>query len=599
MAGRRTGLRHEHVAPADRGPRRRARGAHLRRAPIDDRAARPGRRPYGSLRAGGAGAHVRHSRRVCRPHRAAPGRRGALRRHLGRAGRREPGGARPRRSRPGRGRSGRHLRPRRGATGVRRCDAPARRAAGGRGGPGWCSTSGEGRRSWCWATRRAGGSERCPLDVGSVRITERHLPGDPAPTAEVAAAVADISAALDWVELPLTSAGSLIGVAGTITTLGAMVLDLPAYDRERINLARLPSTEVTGAIDRVLAMSIEERRALPYMHPDRADVIGGGALILRCVVERVGLPELVVSTARHPRRHRLVDGGRSRRDRDRVRFSSADRSALREPGSAGSGWPDDPAAAGTAVASDGPGVQDLAGGGGFTSRSWSAESRSPAPAHGWSPGASGLRSRSGPPSCTSRTGDVRSPAGAPIARRCWWSASRRRRTAATARDACSPATARVTGCSPDSTGSVWPRCRPAQHAGDGQRLISTRMVAAVRCAPPANAPPRSSGTPVRRGWTPSSGSCCRRCARSSASGRSAGRRPGGRSDRVGIEVPRPRPRFGHGVAVTVRLPVGQAGETPRQVAVLGCYHPTVGVTAVRTSTSGSCRGHSGWSRPPG
>ncbi len=133
------------------------------------------------------------------------------------------------------------------------------------------------------------------LDVGSVRITERHLHGDPPTAGEVAAAVADVDAALDSVQVRLASARSLIGVAGSVTTMGAMVLDLDQYDRERVNLARLPSADVGRAVGRVVAMSIEERRALRFMHPDRADVIGAGALILRCVVERVGLASLVVS----------------------------------------------------------------------------------------------------------------------------------------------------------------------------------------------------------------------------------------------------------------------------------------------------------------
>lgn len=133
------------------------------------------------------------------------------------------------------------------------------------------------------------------LDVGSVRITERHLHGDPPTANEVAAAVADVGAALDSVPVPLARAQTLIGVAGSVTTMGAMVLDLDHYDRERVNLARLASADVTRAVDRVVAMSVGERRELPFMHPDRADVIGAGALILQCVVDRVGLPELVVS----------------------------------------------------------------------------------------------------------------------------------------------------------------------------------------------------------------------------------------------------------------------------------------------------------------
>lgn len=135
------------------------------------------------------------------------------------------------------------------------------------------------------------------LDVGSVRLTERHLHSDPPTAVEVSGVVADVEAALDTVRLPLRSAGSLVGVAGSITTMGAMVLDLDAFDPERVHLARLPASQVTAAIERVVAMSVVERKALPFMHPDRADVIGAGALVLGCVMRRVGLPELIVSTS--------------------------------------------------------------------------------------------------------------------------------------------------------------------------------------------------------------------------------------------------------------------------------------------------------------
>ena len=91
----------------------------------------------------------------------------------------------------------------------------------------------------------------------------------------------------------------------------------------------------------------------------------------------------------------------------------------------------------------------------------------------------------------------------------------------------------------------------SEHAGDGQRLIDARMVAPVRCAPPANKPTPSSATPARRGSTPSCGSSCRRCGRSCASGRSRWDAAMRALDRAGLDVPRPRPRFGHGVEVDV------------------------------------------------
>jgi exopolyphosphatase/guanosine-5'-triphosphate,3'-diphosphate pyrophosphatase len=140
------------------------------------------------------------------------------------------------------------------------------------------------------------------MDIGSVRLTERHLHDDPPTRQQRAAARADIDEVLAGVGLPLAEAGSLIGVAGSILTIGAMVLDLSTYDRERVNLARLRSADVLAVCDRLVEMSIVERRALPFMHPDRADVIGAGALILARIVERVGRPELVTSA------HDILDG---------------------------------------------------------------------------------------------------------------------------------------------------------------------------------------------------------------------------------------------------------------------------------------------------
>ena len=147
------------------------------------------------------------------------------------------------------------------------------------------------------------------LDIGSVRLTERHLSSDPPTEAEIAAAAAQIDEALDTVvELEVGRAASIVGVAGTVTTMAAMVLDLPAYDRERIHHAALALDDVHAAVERVLAMTVDERRALPFMHPGRADVIGAGALILDRVLRRLG-PQVTALhdlRERHPRRHRLV-----------------------------------------------------------------------------------------------------------------------------------------------------------------------------------------------------------------------------------------------------------------------------------------------------
>jgi exopolyphosphatase / guanosine-5'-triphosphate,3'-diphosphate pyrophosphatase len=126
------------------------------------------------------------------------------------------------------------------------------------------------------------------VDIGSVRMTERHLVGDPPSAGEVERADADVDGVLDRLGVPLGEARTLVGVAGTITTVAAMVLDLPAYEPARIHHARIGLDGVAEARRRLLAMTRDERRALPFMHPGRADVIGAGALILDRVAHRAG-----------------------------------------------------------------------------------------------------------------------------------------------------------------------------------------------------------------------------------------------------------------------------------------------------------------------
>jgi len=146
------------------------------------------------------------------------------------------------------------------------------------------------------------------VDVGCVRLTERHLAGDPPTPAQVRAARADVDAALNRVAavVPLQGVATLVGLAGSVTTVAATVLKLDAYEPARIHHARLAVDDVRSACDRLLAMSHAERAALPFMHPGRVDVIGAGALIWRRVVDRLvaesGLEEVVVSE------HDILDG---------------------------------------------------------------------------------------------------------------------------------------------------------------------------------------------------------------------------------------------------------------------------------------------------
>lgn len=133
------------------------------------------------------------------------------------------------------------------------------------------------------------------MQIGSVRLHERHLHSDPPTAAEVAACVRDIDAALDGCPVDPAGAATVVGVAGTVTQLAAGVLGLAAYDRTVIDQARLPVAALHGLVERLVAMRVEERLALPWMHPGRADVIAAGGLVLSRVLRRTDVDHLVVS----------------------------------------------------------------------------------------------------------------------------------------------------------------------------------------------------------------------------------------------------------------------------------------------------------------
>lgn len=145
-------------------------------------------------------------------------------------------------------------------------------------------------------------------DVGCVRMTERHLASDPPTEAEVAAAEADIEAAIDAIagRVDLTGAGTLVGLAGSITTVTAHALRLDRYDPDRIHLAVIPAERIDEVVAELLTMTHEERAALPFMHPGRVDVIGAGGLVWDRVVRRVlaASPGIPVVTSEHD----ILDG---------------------------------------------------------------------------------------------------------------------------------------------------------------------------------------------------------------------------------------------------------------------------------------------------
>ncbi|MFT4081916.1 MAG: Ppx/GppA phosphatase family protein [Nocardioides sp.] len=141
----------------------------------------------------------------------------------------------------------------------------------------------------------------CSMDIGSVRLHERHLHSDPPTTAEIDACLADIRSQLEdprlGARLDPTRAATVVGVAGTVTQLAAGMLDLPAYDRTAIDQAVFTPDQVHTLVRRLAAMSVAQRLALGWMHPGRADVIVAGGLIVSEVLRRTGVGRLVVSEA--------------------------------------------------------------------------------------------------------------------------------------------------------------------------------------------------------------------------------------------------------------------------------------------------------------
>ncbi len=133
------------------------------------------------------------------------------------------------------------------------------------------------------------------MDVGSVRLHERHVRHDPPTTDEVVAIARDVDAALDGCGVPLAEAATVVGIAGTCTTLGAAVLDLPDYDPEAIHGSVHEVAAVRATIERLVGMTVEQRLTLPYLHPGRADVIDAGLLVVERVLARTSVPRFTVS----------------------------------------------------------------------------------------------------------------------------------------------------------------------------------------------------------------------------------------------------------------------------------------------------------------
>jgi exopolyphosphatase / guanosine-5'-triphosphate,3'-diphosphate pyrophosphatase len=142
------------------------------------------------------------------------------------------------------------------------------------------------------------------VDIGSVRLTERHLHSDPPTRAQVEAASADIDGALEDVAtaIAVKDARTLVGLAGSVTTVTAIALGLPTYDPSRTHHARISADRVTAVTEQLLGQTREQRAAIGSLHPGRIDVIGAGALVLDRVMRRFGFAEMVASE------HDILDG---------------------------------------------------------------------------------------------------------------------------------------------------------------------------------------------------------------------------------------------------------------------------------------------------
>ena len=142
------------------------------------------------------------------------------------------------------------------------------------------------------------------VDIGCVRLTERHLHSDPPLGAQITAATADIDAALSVVaaKIPVTSARTLVGLAGSVTTVAAIALGLPRYDAARTHHAVISASDVSAVTADLLGRSRLDRASISVLHPGRIDVIGAGALVLDRVLARFGFSDVLVSE------HDILDG---------------------------------------------------------------------------------------------------------------------------------------------------------------------------------------------------------------------------------------------------------------------------------------------------
>ena len=154
------------------------------------------------------------------------------------------------------------------------------------------------------APGRVAGLAAISTNIGCVRLTERYLHSDPPAEAEIKSAIADIDRALDDVTAAIAvhQARTLVGLAGSVTTVAAIALGLTHYDPGRTHHARISAETVHAVTTQLLTQTRRERAAIPSLHPGRVDVIGAGALVLDRVLACFGFGELVASE------HDILDG---------------------------------------------------------------------------------------------------------------------------------------------------------------------------------------------------------------------------------------------------------------------------------------------------
>ena len=135
------------------------------------------------------------------------------------------------------------------------------------------------------------------VNIGCVRMSERHLKKQPPSAESIQNAIKDIDEAIADAAyiVPIKESKTLIAVAGTATTVAAAALGLKEYDRQAIHLARVPAQKVLEVAQMFQLMSRDEIAALCYMHPGRVDVIASGALVLSRVMLATGATEFVAS----------------------------------------------------------------------------------------------------------------------------------------------------------------------------------------------------------------------------------------------------------------------------------------------------------------